>query len=45
MFDVYEASGGVYHGGEKASSDDDEFPDEEEKEYEDVDLDCDKEFL
>ena len=42
MFEAYEASGGVYHGAEEKSSDG--GSETEEKEYEDVELDCDKGF-
>ena len=47
LCDAYEASGGVYHGGEQESddADDDDEGADEEKEYENVDLECDKEFL
>ena len=42
MFDTYERAGGVYHGDGESSSDENDS--NQEKEYEDVELDCDKDF-
>ena len=44
MFRSYQRGGGVYHGVPERSSDENHHEDEE-KEYEDVVLDCDKDFL
>ena len=41
MFDSYEKAGGTYHGAPKESDDEEVV---EEKEYENVELDCDKDF-
>ena len=41
MFDSYEKAGGTYHGAPKVSDDEEVV---EEKEYENVELDCDKDF-
>ena len=44
MMDNYEASGGVYHGEDEEDMTLDEEDEVEEKEYEDMTLECDKDF-
>ena len=45
LFDSYEALGGTFHGKDTTTSDGAADESEEHDEYEEIELDCDKDFL